>query len=971
MKWKGGQEPRAVYEDFSGGVVTDNPLRKKNNELLQATNVIVNTNGGFEKRKGSEILSSGVGLDSESDIWGIILYNEHFEGEYDVWFFFEETEKDYIIKVDVTSIGYDGGFDLMNNWAAAVTNSGTEYIYGYHVYSPEAIGDTGEVSNAILEYLLDGADGSVNWPSFYGQMGSGSHWCLRNGALDEKTNVSLTLAELQSLNYCWFGLWENVAEAASKTITTYYNLSLDKVNSTCQLNRRDTDDNSISRILMSTYYQNNDTYRDIGKLVKLNTSGTTLTISSTTELYGLWASGKPSWAVYQNRAFMVNGISPAVTAPTVAPTEEMTEDDTGALADGTYKIKYSYVRVDDDGTETESELNTTELSFTTGGDPSDDNQSVDVGVTYTTDSTVDKIRIYRTKVDETSPFYFDTEVDNDTNGGTVTVRIGKIPDKILCNWENTAGRPARIWTDGTNVYQIGVDAPTVEPASVAIGASGGNLGDGDYQIAYSYKRSTEYGAESNILAYSSTVSVSEGDTNNKITGDITYSSDTQVDKVRLYRTKVGGAIYYYESEIDNVVGTGTVEATWGSLADNSLTTLASNSGAGNDNDRPPASTCMTVNADRAFYATENHVYYSKVGYPEQVPADNLRAFDPDDGEKIINIAAFKKYIVVQKSSKTWLLDANYPDQLKPILLSSTIGCVEPNTFKVCASGQVAIWLSQEGFFMTDGAQIKSICEYRIYRDLAKNIDKSNTRVSRAIYYPNDQQYICYVPYLNSKYRIWVYTIPLDNWVKFEYPFRPHAIALWSDTNDIKRFIIGTVASGVEGSRRSYFGHYIQGDKDNHYKDVLYTGTCASATTTYQNITSTIITSWDVLGVNEMDKQFHAIHTEWYAGGSTTATITVRADYGRRTASCTISHAGIENEPSDSEWWLGYDYVEGWDYQIIESDPKAIPLGVVTGTSDSQEVLGRNVSIKFTETSDKELKVFLLTLVYRLLGRRDE
>ena len=65
------EEKRHAMFDFSGGIVSDKPIRIKGNELLQAKNVILNPGGDFEKRKGTELLtSSGISVHPKDDIYG-------------------------------------------------------------------------------------------------------------------------------------------------------------------------------------------------------------------------------------------------------------------------------------------------------------------------------------------------------------------------------------------------------------------------------------------------------------------------------------------------------------------------------------------------------------------------------------------------------------------------------------------------------------------------------------------------------------------------------------------------------------------------------------------------------------------------------------------------------------------------------------------------------------------------------------
>ena len=815
-----------VIDDFGGGVIADNNIRKVN-ELMDAKNVVLDAKGGFEKRKGTELLTAiGTGINSESDIWGYVLYSWNGETGGDVGTLtnfatiLEKTEGSMtnLIWVDFGTDNYAAVEAYYDAWVAAATTGSYNTNYNYD----KDLSITGRVTSATI------ASGSLSAVLYAEQSDFGSA-----AAITAATDKEMTTAELDLLTYCIMGRWEQVGEKAgvSGIEDTYDITAEDKMNSLVELQRRDTTTNVRSRILMATYYDD-----DYGHLVKLTTTGDTLVITATTSLHStLWADGKPDWAVGQNRAFMVNGIGDGV------------------------------------------------------------------------------------------------------------------------------GTPNKIWTDGTNVRQIGLTAPTAATSDGAASDGGGALGAGSYQIAYTYKRTSDYGAESNQSA-AETVVVTDGDSgvDDKITATVKYSADAQCDKIYKYRTLVGGSVFYYESSIANVVGTGTVATTWGTLSDGTIgiaSLMASNSGLGNDRDRPPDANFLCLAADRMFYAVDSKVYYSKQNELEHVPSTNYRTIDEDDGEAITNISAFGRYIIIQKLTKTFLLDATYPDQVKPYQISNNIGCIAKRTFAITSNGKEAIWLSQEGFYKTNGADLQSLTVNRIYRNLMKHVDRTNLAAAEALYHPESMNYYCYIPYLNDQYRIWVYSMAGDNWVKHTYDnFRPHSMALWSDESNIKRYIIGCFIKGVELGRRSYFGHFVQADKDAHYKDVSLVSTCSSQSVTYTNIPMTVITGWDNIGMQHVEKQYDSIDVDWLADSATTATVTVYADYGTvNSGGDEITHAGIQGTPAVSDWQHGYDYIPGIDYQIDEYDV----TGISEGTSN--EVNGTNFAVKFYETSQIYVRVYQYTM----------
>jgi len=525
------------------------------------------------------------------------------------------------------------------------------------------------------------------------------------------------------------------------------------------------------------------------------------------------------------------------------------------------------------------------------------------------------------------------------------------------------GTPDKWWTDGTTVYQLGLSIPATAPTNRGASGTGGYLEDGDYWIKYTYCRSTDYGAESNPVATALKVTFSGATETQKVSVRFTYSEDPQVDRINIYRTKIGAtsadtSYYYYEGYIANDSDGGTVDQDVGILEDDSITLLIET-----DNNRPPDSNYICSAGNRAWYFTQNYGYYSKSAEPEHVPAINEIAFDPDDGEDITNGSTFGNYIMVQKNTKTWVISPYDPDRVNPIKLSSNIGCIAKRSFAVCGNGQIAIWLSQEGFYMSDGQQIKSICEGRIYKDIMDNIDKSEMAATEAIYYPNDMQYICYVPYLNGQYRIWVYSLTNDSWTRYDYPFLPHSVTLFTDENDLKRFIIATFIQGSEEGRRSWWGHFIVADYD-HYKDVLYSADCGSTSVTYQNIPITVTTNWNHLGLPEyVQKYFRHMFVEWHADDETTADITVGTDFnaGSETAQ-EIEHSGTSFPVAEPDNWgdKGHEFTNGWDFGRMKISKVNVPSR--TGTW---------FSVKMEESSTVYVRIYSFVLMFKISAMRSE
>ena len=814
--------------DFSAGQVTDYIDRKNGNELLRARNIRVDLSGGFYKRNGTDLLTDAtMGLNAKSDIWGYLLYTwngQTGEGSSTaIYSILEKTEGSMtnLIWVDFGTDNLIIMGRFYAEWLGDATDGSYNTNYNYD--------NTQSITDRITSATISSGSLDADIAAEVTDLGD-------EAALAAATDKEMTIAELSTLTnegnapptwlevddatYCIMGRWEQVGEKAGVSgVTDSYDLEEDILNSQVELSRRNTSTNARVLHRLATYYN-----ATTGFIIETEHTGNALSVDSITEHKDdLWVDGKPDWAVYQNRAFMVNGVG-----------------------------------------------------------------------------------------------------DN-------------------------VGTPDKRWTEGTNVFQIGLTAPAAAPTG-GVGSDGsGYLGAGDYMIAYTYVRSTDYGAES-VQSASDTITVTDGDSgvDDKITATVTYSADPQCDKIYKYRTKLGDTAFYYEASINNVVGTGTVAATWGGLPDNSLSTLADNSGLGDENERPPDANFLCVAANRMWYFTTVYGYYSKINELEHVPAGNIAYFDPDDGEDITNGHMLGNYMIVQKKTKTWAVDPNNPSYIAPQLLSNNIGTVAKRTFKVVGNGQEAIWLSQEGFYKTNAVQLASLTRNKIDKDLAKNIDYTRIAYAEAIYNPSDLSYYCYVPYLNDQYRVWVYSLLTESWVYSDYKwFRPHSMTLWTDEYGIKRVIIGCFIKGVELGRRSYFGHFIHAEKENWPKDVKWSSTCASSSVTYDAFPIHCITSWDRMGTEINQKYVERLHLYSRADETVAPTISVGADYGRQqvTISETI-HKAIAGEPTEDDWRLGYDKATGWDYQNCEYQIFGVP-----------EHRGHNLSVSYFEDSQKAVHVF--------------
>lgn len=138
------------------------------------------------------------------------------------------------------------------------------------------------------------------------------------------------------------------------------------------------------------------------------------------------------------------------------------------------------------------------------------------------------------------------EVDTAGNASTIATGFtdGWVGDFLNYGSEAfIAGDSPKIY-NGTTVRKWGIAGPA---AANTYGADSGTGLTGTYQYKYTYVNSVS-GHESNASEASLARTVSNKTIN--LTG-ITASVDPQVDKINLYRTTAGGAIYFYLGQIDN------------------------------------------------------------------------------------------------------------------------------------------------------------------------------------------------------------------------------------------------------------------------------------------------------------------------------------------------------------------------------------------------------------------------------------
>jgi hypothetical protein len=231
-----------------------------------------------------------------------------------------------------------------------------------------------------------------------------------------------------------------------------------------------------------------------------------------------------------------------------------------------------------------------------------------------------------------------------TKGASSQTRFQTVGNYVyMCN-----GTDAKKW-DGTTVSTWGIVAPST---AASVGTTAGSLSPtSGYRYVYVFKNSS-----SGHISTASPVSASTGaQTSKNFTLSGSRSTDAQVDKVDIYRTKDGGSVYYFLAEIANP-GAGSWNYT-DSTVDASLNTdLTAPINHAND-PVPTGANNLAFHAGRLWVSVNNYVYFAggpdvTNGVPEEAwPTGNVFVFP----NKVIAFASTSLGLLVFTASDLFVI----------------------------------------------------------------------------------------------------------------------------------------------------------------------------------------------------------------------------------------------------------------------------------------------------------------------------
>jgi len=346
--------------------------------------------------------------------------------------------------------------------------------------------------------------------------------------------------------------------------------------------------------------------------------------------------------------------------------------------------------------------------------------------------------------------------------------------------------------DGTEITKMGIIAPSAPPTLNA--ETTGDLVAGSYSWVYTYYNS-ESGHESDpSLSYSKDVTDGQG-----ITLNITESLDDQVDRIRIYRTVVNGAIYLLEEEI-------TSTTTYTSDATDTLLGLPVET----DNAPPPILRGLAYHKGRVVGwgnpENKSYVYFSNIDEPESWDDEDIRDVGTRDGYNINGIYTFLDYVLVFKErNHIYVLDdVTFAD-------ISSVNIIKANTDRGCGAYRSIAQIKNFIMFMTDQNTVESYVAAdpdTVYKyDMLQTIDVSekikgqikdiSTDICAAAVFDD-----CYILSSPTKNMVLYYDFDLKSWWRMDnmrvYKFLKDGDTLYGAFNDGKvyKLFVGETDDGT-------------------------------------------------------------------------------------------------------------------------------------------------------------------------------
>lgn len=387
------------------------------------------------------------------------------------------------------------------------------------------------------------------------------------------------------------------------------------------------------------------------------------------KLYYTTGSGIPQktsdGVTFQNLGIVKPRVKPITTSNTIdEPTDILKELETttlGTFDSGIYRFKYSYYS---STFNLETSLSST-LSITLSDlEVDEDRLAIKLSIPASTDTNISNIRLYLLA----------------PNGSEY---------KLVTTFSNIATEYELLDNSvTTNVY------------------TNANIFNGTYQYCYTYYNSTD-GTESQPSTYSNELKT----ISNSISVTVTASSDSQVDKIRLYR--IGGNLTTMSlvTTLSN-----TTQTYLDTLADDEIDSRVLDS---YNNKQAPSNLVNLTEANAMFFGTvSDKLWFSEIAYVNYWSEFNYIDFD----SPITGIGNTQNGLLVFTKYKTYIVTGNSPSTLSKYLLDGSQGCLSHKSIAFVKG--TLIWVSSDGICWSSGGTVEVLSRAKLGNLTITNIKDS-------------------------------------------------------------------------------------------------------------------------------------------------------------------------------------------------------------------------------------------------------
>lgn len=528
---------------------------------------------------------------------------------------------------------------------------------------------------------------------------------------------------------------------------------------------------------------------------------------------------------------------------------------------------------------------------------------------------------------------YSTGAVTDISPSNVTIASSAYPHFFtfngLCIMGDGTNQPIYIYDAVTSakIFHLGLTAPATGLTATP-GAAGNLNGAYLYKVVFT----SPTGAKSNA-GPASTVS-NPANQKNDLTNIPTYGGTAEnVTKREIYRTPVGGTVYYYLDTLnDNTTVIYTDDKTDAQLGERLI----------EEREKPLAGLWGFTEYNGSVYGfvkNTHNLLYSQINESEAWGAFNIEPITPGDGQFITGLGKLARLVVFkERSIHTW---EGVPGLFRRVQRSGIVGCKSHRTIKSVSlpnGGDVLIFLANDGVYAFDEQDVTYISREiePIFngKDATYNFNASRGNQAVAEYSPFDKKYYLSIPVNSASDNnlLLVYDLYASSWSVRE-PFYCGSMSLRTES-DGKLAVVG----GDSRSDATYGGRVLKLESADANLGLDYSGE--------------YVTVWNSLNQPNNRKLLRHLEIDVIAGGEYNLFIDLYvdgADSPALTRTVLLSTGGGVWDQSN---WDEADYVGDT---------------FLTKIIGMNKIQARFISVGFrTEKKDQSWKILAARMMYQVL-----